>query len=462
MINDSIQYNLKSIVGVNKVLSNSIDLDKYSIDALTPSRAFGAANHLNRFADIVVIPNNVAQISQILTLANETKTPVIPYGGGTGVMGGVIPINGGIIIDTRDLNSVIEINPQDLTTRAESGIRIGNLGEALQSHGLMPAHDPYSQAIATVGGAISTNGVGYKAGSYGTMGDQVISLEVVLPNGKIIETKSVPKYSSGPNLNHLFIGTEGVFGIITKATLKIIRIPESQVFSTWSFNTFDQGFNACVELHSLGIRPTLLDLTEEPPNTLLYLLYEGYSEGVDAQKSRANKVLSNFGGVDIGPDLTNEYWNHRHDSATRYKSEALDQPREIRWNRSTNRNFDYLHVSLPTSRILEYRRQCESILALSDFQVVEYAIWSRPEMFSMMISPKSNIDLPSQESLGKLVDDVLKLAQDMGGIMEYCHGVGVKLNHLIQRDMGASHQTVQLLKQILDPANIMNPGKLSL
>jgi FAD/FMN-containing dehydrogenase len=462
MIDKLIQDNLGSIVGANKVLSDTIDLDRYSTDALTPSRAFGIEDQLNRLADVVVIPSNVAQISQIMILANETKTPVIPYGGGTGVMGGVLPIHGGIIIDTRNLNSVLEINSVDLTTRAESGVRIGSLGEALESHRLMPTHDPYSQAIATIGGAISTNGVGYKAGAYGTMGDQVVSIEAVLPNGTIIDTKSVPKYSSGPNLNHIFIGTEGVFGIITKATLKIFRIPESQIFSTWSFDTFDQGFNACVELYAVGIRPALLDLTEEPPNTLLYLLYEGYAEGVDAQKRRAHKVLSGFGGIDIGPHLTNEYWTHRHDSAIRYKSEALDQPREIRWNRFANRNFDYLHVSLPISKILEYRKRCDSILALSDFQVVEYAIWSRPEMFSMMITPKADINMPSQESLGKLVDEILILAQDMGGIMEYCHGIGVKLNHLIQRDMGASYQTIQLLKQSLDPAGIMNPGKLGL
>ncbi|MEC9308272.1 MAG: FAD-binding oxidoreductase [Chloroflexota bacterium] len=462
MINNQLQDNLRSIVGTNKVLSDTIDLDRYSTDALTPSRAFGIEDQLNQLADVVVIPSNVSQISRIMTLANETKTPVIPYGGGTGVMGGVLPIHGGIIINTRDLNSVLEINPVDRTTRVESGVRIGSLGETLERHGLMPAHDPYSQSIATIGGAISTNGVGYKAGSYGTMGDQVVSMEVVLPNGTVIDTKSVPTYSSGPNLNHIFIGTEGVFGIITKVTLKIFRIPESQIFSTWSFDTFDQGFNACVELHALGIRPTLLDLTEEPPNTLLYLLYEGYAEGVEAQKLRAHKVLTSFGGIDIGPHLTDEYWSHRHDSAVTYKLEALDQPRAIRWNRFANRSFDYLHVSLPISKILEYRRRCDSIFALSDFQVVEYAIWSRPEMFSMMITPKADIDMPSQESLGRLVDEILILAQDMGGIMEYCHGIGVKLNHLIQREMGTSYQTIQLLKQSLDPAGIMNPGKLSL
>tara|TARA_B110000014_G_C19999354_1_gene517842 strand:- start:623 stop:874 length:252 start_codon:yes stop_codon:yes gene_type:complete len=83
-------------------------------------------------------------------------------------------------------------------------------------------------------------------------------------------------------------------------------------------------------------------------------------------------------------------------------------------------------------------------------------------MFSMMITPKAGINMPSQESLGRLVDEILILAQDMGGIMEYCHGIGVKLNHLIQREMGTSYQTIQLLKQSLDPAGIMNPGKLSL
>ena len=462
MNNKTLVDSLITILGKDRVLTQNADLDRYSIDALTPFRSFGITHHFDQLADVVVIPQTVDHILQIVKIANESNTPIIPYGSGTGVMGAVIPLESGIILDTRNLNSIININTQDRTATVESGLIIERLDIELEKYSFSTGHDPYSHPIATIGGAISTNGVGYKAGSYGPMGEQVISIEAVLPSGKLITTKSVPKYSSGPNFNHLFIGTEGVFGIITKATIKIFPIPESRIFSTWAFNSFEDGFMACSKLHALGIRPTLMDLTQENDTTLLYLLHEGYVEGVYAQKTRTDSILPDFGGRDIGTIKTEEYWNKRHDSALNYKEQALAQTRTVKWNRSSNRLFDYLHICLPTSKVLEYKQECETILSSSNFKVVEYAIWSRPEMFSLMIEPKQSQSSASKEELSAIVEKILRLAQNMGGIMEYCHGPGTKLNHLVQEDMGSAHDTLKLLKSSIDPNNIMNPSKLGL
>ena len=275
------------------------------------------------------------------------------------------------------------------------------------------------------------------------MGDQVVAMEVVLPDGRIITTRSVPNYSSGPNLNHLFIGSEGVFGVITRATIKVFRQPESQVFAAMDFESFEQGFRASAELHALGIRPTLLDLTEEENRIRLYLLFEGFREGVTAREKRARQVCSEFGGQDLGPEPTLNYWADRHESAENYKRTALGKSRKERWNRRRARGFDYLHLGLPISQVLEYRRQAEKILSYYRVRVVEYAIWSRPELFSMMVVPEEGGHADFQtgypadfrENLGNAVERVLTLAQDMGGVMEYCHGVGIKLNHLLSREM---------------------------
>ena len=453
---------LTRIVGAEHVLSDPYDLDRYSGDALTPSRAFGAESAFERLADLLVRPGSTTQVSQILSWAQDTGTPVIPYGGGTGVMGGVLPVRGGVVLDLRRLNRILEINPQDMTATVEPAVVLEDLEDALFERGLMPGHDPYSVPIATVAGTISTNGVGYRAGAYGPMGDQVVAMEVVLPDGRIISTRSVPVYSSGPNLNHLFIGSEGVFGVITRATIRVFRLPEAQVFTTAGFDSFDQGFRASAELHALGIRPTLLDLTEEDDRIQLYLLFEGYREGVAAQAKRAKKVCSEFGGRDLGPEPTLDYWADRHESGENYKRTALGRPRDERWNRRRVRGFDYLHLGIPISRVLEYRRQAEEILSSHQVRVVEYAIWSRPELFSMMVVPQEGADGDFRDNLGQAVERVLTLAQDMGGIMEYCHGVGVKLNHLLSREMGVGHDVIRQWKQTLDPANILNPGKLGM
>ena len=463
MLDDAAIATLASIVGPGNVLADPDSLDRYTGDSLSPSRAFGAANAFERLADVVVRPGCTAEVSEVVRWANKHLIPVVPYGGGTGVMGAVVPEHGGIVLDVKRMNRVLDIDPQSLTVRVEAGAVLEELETVLAEHGLMIGHDPYSVPIATVAGTISTNGVGYRACAHGPMGDQVVGLEAVLPDGRIIETRDVPKYSSGPNLNHLFIGAEGTFGVITRATIQIYRIPESARFASVGFDSFDEGFAAATEMLALGIRPSLLDLTEEDGEVTLHLLFEGFIEGVAAQAQRAEAICDAAGGYSLGTEPTEHYWTVRRDSAENYKLTALGQPRKVRWNRwRRRRGFDYLHLALPASKVLEYRRQAGEILASQGIAVSEYAIWSRPELFSMLLLPESGDPSEARQRLASTVDRVLKLAQDMGGVMEYCHGVGVKLNHLLARELGVGHDVIRELKQTLDPNNIMNPGKLGM
>ncbi len=463
MLDTSILHPLIEIVGEENVLTNEYDLDRYSGDALTPSRAFGAEESFERLADAVALPGSTKEVSEIVKLAAAAGMPVVPYGGGTGVMGGALPIRGGIVVCMQRMDRILEVSPKDLTATVEAGVVLGDLVDRLEDDGLMFGHDPYSVPIATVAGTISTNGVGYRAAAHGPMGSQVVALEVVLPDGTVLETRQVPKYSSGPNLNHLFIGSEGVFGIITRATVRVFRRPEAMALVSASFEGFDQGFEAAAELLAIGMRPTLLDLTEEDAGTTLYLLFEGFQEGVAAQEARWAKVCAQFGGTSTGPGPTADYWNYRHQSGENYKRNLLGRPRRDRWERwGGGRGFDYLHMALPISKVLEYRDRCKEIMAGTGVRVVEYCIWSRPELFSMMLRSDEDAGDHIRERLAEVVEQVLTLAQDMGGTMEYCHGVGVKLNHLLRREQGSGHDVVKGLKSLLDPGHIMNPGKLAL
>ncbi|PKB71555.1 MAG: hypothetical protein BZY87_04700 [SAR202 cluster bacterium Io17-Chloro-G6] len=462
-LSDTLIDSLTQVLGRENVLTDPYDLDRYSGDALSPTRAFGAEDSFDRLADVVARPGSTKDVSAVLELANAFGTPVIPFGAGTGVMGATVPALGGIVLDLQRMNKILAINTTDMTAEVEAGVVLEDLENALFPLGLMPGHDPYSVPIATVAGTISTNGVGYRAGAHGPMGDQVVALEAVLPDGRVMSTRAVPNQSSGPSLKHLFIGSEGVFGVITKATIRVFRLPEAQVFRGVAFDTFDQGFNAAVEMFALGVRPTLVDLTEEDDGIMFHLLFEGFNEGVQANEKRALAVCAQFGGRSLGPNPTTAYWEDRRQSAENYKASALGKPRSVRWSRwRGRRGFDYLHLGLPISRVLEYKKRSDEIMSQGGVRATEYAIWSRPELFSMLIVPESGSAAGSREQLGKTVEQVLQLAQDMGGVMEYCHGVGVKLNHLLAREMGAGQEVVQALKRALDPNNIMNPGKLGL
>ena len=449
---------LKGLLEPSRVVTEEAEVRRYSQDALTPSRAFDAAPLLERRGDVLVRPKSSEEVSWVVRVAREFAAPVIPYGGGTGVMGGITPLRGGIIVDLGLMNGIVEISPQDMTATVEAGVILEDLGSALAEQGLMLGHDPWSVPIATVGGAISTNGVGYRAAAVGPMGAQVLGLEVVMPSGDVISTRSVPKTSSGPNLNHLFIGSEGVFGIITRATLRVYREPEERVFSTFRFQTFEDGFGALTEMFALGLRPAVVDLADDFEGVHLYMVFEGFRELVEAQRRRSAEICAGCKGRDMGPTEASIYWDTRYRVAEAYRDSLAHSP-EGEASRSPGRSFDYLHVALPVSKVLEYRLQCESIFRKYDVRGTEFAIWTEPELFSMVLVPGTDT---RPEDMPKAVEEALTLAQDMGGIMEYCHGVGVKLAHLLPREMGGSLEVVRAMKMALDPQNIMNPGKLAL
>ncbi len=459
---------LRRSLGEEAVLDDPLTREFHSADALNPGRAFHSTPSQWGTPSVVVLPSSASDVAEVLQIANERRVPVVPFGGGTGVMGAAVPTDGAIVLDMKRMARVRSISYQDRVAWVEAGVVLKDLDAQLGEHGLMLGHDPWSTPIATVGGAISTNGVGYRAAKYGSMGAQVLGLEVVLPTGQILTTKSVPKKASGPTLN-LFIGAEGTLGVITAAGLRVFRLPEDRRFATFLFPTFDDGFRAVSEMFDIGLRPAVTDLTEEPMGStgemsvLLYLAYEGYAEEVDAQERRTARICREAGGTDIGPGETEDYWRERHRSGERYKNESLPLPPSERWNRGWSRgNWDYLHVSLPISRVLGFRRQAQSIAQEFDLFIREYAIWTEPELFSIIMTGSALSGDGPADSFMEAVDRVLTLAQDMGGTMEYCHGVGLKLAHLVEREWGSGLEAARRVKAALDPHGIMNSGKLGL
>ena len=471
-MDENVAAALRRALGESVVLEDRRARELHSLDALNPARAISTPSSSWKLPTIVVTPSTTEEVAQTVRLAREYHTPIVPFGGGTGVMGAAVSLESGIVVDLKRLNNLRSVSVQDRIVWAEAGVILKDMEEALNQLGLMLGHDPWSVPIATVGGAISTNGVGYRAAKYGPMGAQVLGLEVVLPTGEVLSTKAVPKYASGPNLTQLFVGAEGTLGIITAAALRVFRLPEERRFATVSFGDFEAGFRAVSELFALGVRPALIDLTEEASeesgrNTvLLYLGFEGYREEVEAQERRTLQVCKEYGGSDIGPKETEKYWRERHDTALRYQQDVQPLPPKERWSRSRRSGdgggWDYLHVALPVSEVLDFRRRATAIGRERGVEVREYAVWTEPELFSMIMVGAALENNASENSFAEAVDSVLRLAQDMGGTMEYCHGVGLKLAHLVEREWGSGLEVARRIKRALDPDGIMNPGKLGL
>jgi alkyldihydroxyacetonephosphate synthase len=301
------------------------------------------------------------------------------------------------------------------------------------------------------------------------MGEQVLGMEAVMPDGEVIRTKGVPKPASGPDLNHLLIGSEGTFGIVTEATLRAFPRAERRTPVSFDFPGFEYGFSAVVDMQREGLRPTMIDYGEDiwedgeakEPATV-YLVFDGFAKDVETQVEHAASVCARHSGTPGDPAEMEHFWKFRHDSADNYRKNVLDSPspNEARKRRSAYR-MDYLHVALPVSQVLDYRRRCQLILEGYAVRVREWSLWARPEFFSFLIGEAEDAAASDSSNMGELVDRVLTLAQDMGGTMEYCHGVGLKLSHLVERESGGNLAVIRKLKAAIDPGNILNPGKLT-
>ncbi len=456
---------LMNILDRNGVIYDANDLQFYSRDALDVTRAI-PRNFEPKIPIAVVRPRTENDVVKVVKFANKNKIPIVPYGGGTGLMGGAATIKRGIVMDLKELNH-IEINKEDLTAIAGAGVTMKQLDSELRKHGLMFAHDPWSASYATVGGAICTNGVGYLACKYGSMGEQVLGLRAVTANGSVLDTKPAKKKSSGMDLKDLVIGSEGVFGIITSATLKAYRIPESEQVHAFEFDNFEKGYRAVREMFSLGMKPASLDLFEaydvgadpetklwlqDEPGTRLYVMFDGFKEKVNAESAKTKSIVRQFGGTELDSSVSNEYWKKRYDIAERYITFIRSK------SRNTNIKFDFVQVSIPAGKLLEFDKACMEIASQQKVMVQGHGIWQAPEFYSMNLFAHN---AKANDRMYDAMDEMLRYASKIG-TMEYCHGIGLKLAHLMKEEHSDGIKVMKKIKRTLDPNNIMNPDKLAL
>jgi len=447
---------LHETIAPARVYTDQQTLSVLARDALHPGRLPGwsVAQPL-----CVVRPEHTAEVAAVIRCATIHRIPVIPVGGGSGLMGGAASVVPGLVLDLRGLQD-IHIRPADRMAEAGAGVTIQALNQAAAPYGLMCAHDPWTVAVATVGGTIGTNSLGYLGGKYGAMGDQVLGVEAVLPTGEIITTRAVEKSSTGPGLHRLFIGAEGCFGIVTRATLRLFPIPQERLLQAWEFAHFDLGFTAIQALLQAGLRPGLLEYNDEgpavdyaPPATLL-LSFEGPRRVARAEAEEALSLGIEHQGRQLPQHHAEVFWAQRHDSGNAY---AAARAAGHTWNRYLQRHpLDYLHVALPPSAVLDYRHQSLEILAQRRLHVLHTGLWGHAGLFNIAFSGADATTFAAVQSV------LLQLCQDLHGAMEYCHGVGVRLAPLMEREHGAGLEVLRRLKQCLDPQGILNPGKLDL
>ena len=453
---------LASITSAQWITTDTAILDSLSWDALSEGRVHPLRSFDTNSPSCAVFPGSVDEVRRIVLLANELKIPIIPYGGGSGLMGAALSVTPGIVVDLRRMNESLEVDIAARSARVQAGIVLESLDHRLNEQNFILGHDPWTLPVATVGGAISTNSVGYRAGIYGSIGEQVLGLEAVMANGEILRKRAVPKSSTGPDLRFLLVGAEGCFGIVTEATLRIFPEPEKRVLRALCFESFESGFDAIQKLFAAGLRPALLDFGDDDEKNkqgaVLYLGFEGAVEIVIAEDRLAMDLLLRNSGKRLRTVEAETFWHNRHAIARRFLA-----------NRSQRRESgrdgifrDWIHVALPASKVLAFRRAAMIIIEQHGVDLHESGLWIQPELFSMRLGIEDHSQNQPQLALQQTVDELLGLAQQMSGSMEYTHGVGVKLAPFMSKEHGYGLEIMRSIKKILDPNNIMNPGKMGL
>ncbi len=419
--------------------------------------------------DFIVHPGSAEEISRVLQVANTYRLPVVPWGGGSGTQGGAVPIFGGILIDVKRLDKIIEISETSQTVTAQTGV-IGQVLEfALNEHGLTLPNYAASANCATIGGYVAARGSGVVSTKYGRVEDLVLTLQVVLPDGTIIRTPPVPKHASGPGYLSLFIGSEGLFGVITECTFQVERLPETRLFRGLLFKDLHNALEAGRRIMLARLQPSVLRLYDEASTTslvkrvlnldlegaFLNVIFDGFEDIATAQFNRALKICAELGGQDLGEYPAKHWWEHRYDFY--YPPLGLSLPK-MYGTLETVTTYDKIEkLYLAKKASIE-----EGFAEWGAHYIAHFSHWFP---WGVMVYDRFIIDNPPEdahESMklhNKVWNVAVRASLANGGVLNEHHGVGLKLGRLMREQYGPAFPTLEAIKRAIDPRGIMNPGK---
>jgi alkyldihydroxyacetonephosphate synthase len=467
---DQIQYQLETIVGKDHVLTSEADRLGYGVDYFWLPRMLVDRGVSVPLPDIVVQPKSVEEVAEVVKFANQYRIPVIPFGGGSGSQGGIMPVYGGITIDLKALDKVLEINKVSQTVKAQAGINGYRLEQALNEAGFTLPHYAASVHSATLGGYLACRGSGVLSTKYGKAEDMVLSMQIVLPQGEIIRTLPVPNHAAGPGFMQLFVGAEGSFGIITEATMQIERTPDVRRFRAYLFKDLHSGMEAGRRIMLNRLEPCVIRLYDENSTSTrikkildidvqgayMVIGFDGFEDIVECQEKHTTEIIHEYEVEDLGGDLGQRWWEHRYDFY--FPPKTLDFP----WMFGT---MDTL-VTFDKIEDLYWTKKRAIEESYAHWNVEYIAHFSHWYDWGAMVYDRFIIKEPPQDpdAALHLHNEVWDLAVnkslECGGIINEHHGVGLKLARHVRKQYGNAFQVLEALKTGLDPYNLLNPGKM--
>ena len=458
-LNDCDITALRSIVGEENVLIG---------EAISPDYAHDELGGIERLPDALVRALSTEQISKVMKLAWERSIPVTVRGSGTGLVGAAVPIEGGILLETTRMNKILELDMDNLTLTVQPGVLLMELAAFAEENDFLYPPDP-GEKSATIGGNISTNAGGMRAVKYGVTRDYVRALTVVMPNGEILTLGGkVAKNSSGYSLKDLVIGSEGTLCIICEAVLKLIPLPKLSVSLLVPFKDMKSAIEAVPKIIRSKVTPTAVEymsrdtilfsesyLGKKFPDTkneaYILLTFDGSTEEqVERDMNEVAELCLELGAADA----------YIVDTEERKKSVWSARGAFLEAIKASTTEMDECDVVVPKNKIDEYIKFTH---ALSDELGVRIPSFGHAGdgNLHIYICRDGLSDGEWENTLVLCFDRMYKKAEEIGGLVSGEHGIGYAKKEYLKRQLGETQiSLMQGIKQVFDPKNILNPGKI--
>ncbi|KAM5208508.1 putative D-lactate dehydrogenase, mitochondrial [Hipposideros larvatus] len=449
---------LKAVVGSPHVTTAASVLEQHGHDE---------SMHRCQPPDVVVWPQNVEHVSQLAALCYGQNVPIIPFGTGTGLEGGVCAVQGGVCINLTHMDRILELNPEDFSVVVEPGVTRKALNTHLRGSGLWFPVDP--GADASLCGMAATGASGTNTVRYGTMRDNVLNLEVVLPGGQLLHTagrgRHFRKSAAGYNLTGLFVGSEGTLGLITAATLRLHPVPEATVAATCAFPSVQAAVDSTICILQAAVPVARIefldDVTMDACNRYsnlnssvaptLFLEFHGSKQALEEQLQRAEEITQYHGGSHFSwakeAEQRSKLWTARHN--VWYAILAL---------RPGCKGYS-TDVCVPISRLPEILVQTKEDLKASGLTgAIVGHVGDGNFHCILLVDPE---DAEERQRVKAFSHQLVRRALALRGTCTGEHGIGLGKRQLLQEEVGTvGMETMWQIKATLDPRGLMNPGKV--
>ncbi len=459
---------LEKIIGGENLLTGFPDLLAYGWDR------WPYANLQYRFGKFpfvpplaVAIPGSYEEVAGILKLANQHKLVVIPYGLGSGVLGGAIPLGEAITVDMKRLNGLLDIDEISYLATVQAGMNGEIFEAALNRRHLTMGHFPQSLYISSVGGWLSCRSAGQASSRYGKIEDMVVGLKAVLPTGDFVDVRPAPRRAVGPSVKDILVGAEGTLGIIVEATLRILPYPERETVHVIGFPNYAAGLEALRRIMQAELRPAITRLYDEneaksriaaypeyAQNPCIAMLtFNGLKELVEVEERLSLKICKDLGGVQGSPEPAYTWMQHRFESLS---AKPIFE----------GKMMDTIEIAAPWRALPGIYEGMKAACLAVNKDVHFGAHWSHTYtdgacMYVTFILPAPDPVRVATEHK-QIWEGCMRACLLVGGSVSHHHGVGYFRGPWMAEELGQGHKMLQGLKDFVDPNHIMNPGKLGL